>query len=179
MLKVNDLLRSQKNINNFTISPYSSILSALIKMSDEKIGVLAIVDEGEIVGIIEENAFLKLVYKTPKLDLDRPIYSIMEMKVLYVTKNFTLKECLALMSSERIFYLPVLEDCTFIGMISIYEVSAKLVEYEEFIIDNLSQYITGNLVFNTSTSLPSNVKGILLNSDKLKDRFKEDHAGSC
>ena len=107
MLKVSDLILKNKCNKKATISPYSSIASALQLMADEKLDALAVVDDKKIVGIIENHSILKKLYEDNSLNLNRPLFNIMEMKVLYATKDFTLEECISLMSSKKIFFLPV------------------------------------------------------------------------
>ncbi len=105
--------------------------------------------------------------------MSQPVFRIMEMKVLYVNKDFTLEECLVLMSSKKIFYLPVLEGETFLDMISLHEVSERIVKEKEYLVSHLSQYISGNLVFNTTTALPAYVPEKIFDTSECKKKYKE------
>jgi predicted transcriptional regulator len=175
MLKVNDLLKSKSKRlgKDSVISPYSSILEAIKKMTEQKIDALAVLDEGKIVGIIEKNIFLKKFFENKLIDMSQPVFRIMEMKVLYVSKDFTLEECLALMSNKKIFYLPVLEGDIFLDMISLHEVAERIVEESEYLVSHLSQYISGNLVFNSITALPTYVSETILDTSECKKKYKE------
>lgn len=174
MLKVNDLLnsKSKKLGKDIIISPYSSMAESIKKMTEQNIDALAIIDEGKIVGVIEKNIFLKKFFENKLIDMGQPVFRIMEMKVLYVNKDFTLEECLALMSNKKIFYLPVLEGETFLDMISLHEVSERIVEEKEYLVSHLSQYISGNFVFNTTTALPSYVPEKILDTSECKKNIK-------
>ena len=127
MLKVSDLLKSKakRDEKDIIISPYSSITESMKKMTEQSIEALAVVDEDKIVGVIEKNIFLKKFFENKLIDMNQPVFRIMEMKVLYVNKDFTLEECLALMSNKKIFYLPVLEGEAFLGMISLHEIAER------------------------------------------------------
>lgn len=175
MLKVNDLLKSKtkKLASDIIISPYSSIAESIKKMTDQNIDALTIIDEGKVVGIIEKNIFLKKFFENKLIDMDQPVFRIMKMNVLYVNKDFTLEECLALMSYKKIFYLPVLEGEAFLDMISLHEVSERIVEEREYLVSHLSQYISGNLVFNTTKALPSYVPEKILDTSQFKEKYKE------
>ena len=175
MLKVNDLLKSknQKTEKDIIISPYSSIAESLKKMTEQNIDALTIIDEGKVVGIIEKNIFLKKFFENKLIDMNLPVFRIMEMKVLYVNKEYTLEECLALMSNKKIFYLPVLDGETFLDMISLHEIAEMVVEEREYLVSHLSQYISGNLVFNTTTALPTYVTEKILDTSECKKKYKE------
>lgn len=175
MLRVSDLLKSKakKQEKDIVISPYSSIAESIKKMTEQNIDALAIIDEGKIVGIIEKNIFLKHFFENSLIDMNQPIFKIMEMKVLYVNNDFTLEECLALMSSKKIFYLPVLEDEVFLDMISLHEVAERIVEEREYLVAHLSQYISGNLIFNTTTTLPTYVPEKILDTSECKKKYRE------
>lgn len=171
MLKVNDLLNSQHSKMKMTVSPYCSISSVIKIMSEEKISALAVVENDEIVGLIEEDSILRKFYEDTEIDMNRPIYSIMDMKVLYVTRDYTIEECLALMSNKKIFYLPILENNKFLDMLSLHEIAGYLVEEKEYVIANLTQYISGNLVFNVNTALPKEVPEKVLDLSLCREKY--------
>jgi CBS domain-containing protein len=64
-------------------------------------------------------------------------------RVFYVTPDRTLDECMALMTDKRIRHLPVLEDGSLTGIVSIGDCIKAIVSKQEFIIEQLENYIRG------------------------------------
>lgn len=92
-------------------------------------------------------------------------------KVVYVTPNYTLEECLAIMESKKIRHLPVLEENKVIAMIGIQEISGTLIEDQDFLIGELTKYITGALIYEKDESPhnPSLVKQSIKNKEKISE----------
>jgi CBS domain-containing protein len=61
----------------------------------------------------------------------------------YVTPDRTVEECMAIMTAERVRHLPVLEDGNLVGLVSIGDLVKSIIEDREFVIDQLTNYITG------------------------------------
>ncbi len=72
----------------------------------------------------------------------------MSTKVLYVTPDYTLEECLALMCNKHLPYLPVIENGKIIELINLEDVAFSLIDEKEFMIASLTQYIAGSPIFN-------------------------------
>jgi len=63
--------------------------------------------------------------------------------VYYVGPAQTIEEVMALMTAKHIRHLPVLEDDTLIGLISIGDVVKQLIDEKETTIQGLENYILG------------------------------------
>jgi len=68
----------------------------------------------------------------------------MSSHVLYVRPQQTIEDCMALMTDKRVRHLPVLEDERVIGVISIGDVVKGIISEQEFMIEQLQNYITGH-----------------------------------
>jgi CBS domain-containing protein len=64
--------------------------------------------------------------------------------VLYVRPQQTIEDCMALMTDKHVRHLPVLEDERVIGVISIGDVVKGIISEQEFLIEQLQNYITGH-----------------------------------
>ena len=67
----------------------------------------------------------------------------MSSHVLYVRPEQTIEDCMALMTDKHVRHLPVLDQGKLIGVISIGDVVKALIDEQQFIIEQLQNYITG------------------------------------
>jgi CBS domain-containing protein len=72
------------------------------------------------------------------------VRGIMSSHVLYVRPEQTIEDCMALMTGKRVRHLPVLdEEQRVVGVISIGDVVKDIISEQEFMIEQLQNYITG------------------------------------
>jgi signal-transduction protein with cAMP-binding, CBS, and nucleotidyltransferase domain len=67
----------------------------------------------------------------------------MTRQVAYVDPDYTLQDCMALVTEMRVRHLPVLENGRVIGIISIGDLVKDTILEHEFIINQLERYIYG------------------------------------
>ena len=67
----------------------------------------------------------------------------MTSQVLSVTRTHTVDECLALMTDKHIRHLPVIENDSLVGIVSIGDLVKATMEDQRKLIDQLQQYISG------------------------------------
>ena len=67
----------------------------------------------------------------------------MTEKVLFVPPDRSLEECMALMTNKRIRHLPVMDDGKLLGIFSVGDVIKAIISEQEFIIEQLENYIKG------------------------------------
>jgi CBS domain-containing protein len=70
------------------------------------------------------------------------VKDVMRTGFLYVTPERTVEECMAIMTAERVRHLPVMDDGNLVGLISIGDLVKSIIEDREFVIDQLTNYIT-------------------------------------
>jgi CBS domain-containing protein len=63
-------------------------------------------------------------------------------RVIYVQPDQKIEECMALMTEKKIRHLPVLEEGKLVGVISIGDVVKALISEKQFVIDQLTKYIS-------------------------------------
>jgi CBS domain-containing protein len=112
-------------------------------MAAREIGALLVIDGDKVVGIITERDYARKIILEGKSSKNTPVSEIMTTRVIYVVPDQKLEECMALMSAKRIRHLPVLEGDRLVGMISIRDVVKEMISEREFIIDQLTRYISG------------------------------------
>lgn len=139
---VKDLLETKSN-EVWTIGPGDLVYDAIVTMAAKQIGALAVVEGNKVVGIITERDYARKVIIQDKSSKSTTVRSIMTEKVIYIRPDQTVEECMALMTEKRIRHLPVLDDDKLVGMISIGDVVKAVISEKEFLIDQLTKYISG------------------------------------
>ncbi len=147
MKTVREMLNKKGNIT-WVISQNATVLEALQLMSEKDIGALLVVEDEALVGIISERDYARKVVLLGKSSKDAFVKEIMTPHVLCVTLGTTTEECMAVMTSKKIRHLPVYENGKLDGVISIGDVVNALIDEQEFVIDQLVNYITSTPQIN-------------------------------
>lgn len=127
-----------------TVSPDDRVFHALQLMSDANVGALLVLDGEQLVGIFSERDYARKVILFGKASKDTLVREIMSDKVLYVTPDRTVDECMAIMTEKHFRHLPVLDDDgKVLGVISIGDVVKETICEQQFIIQQMEKYITG------------------------------------
>jgi len=142
MKTVTDLLRT-KGRDILSVSPEVSVFDALKAMAERNVGALLVVEEERLVGVFSERDYARKVILKGKASKEIPVREIMTSHVLYVRPEQTIEECMALMTDKRVRHLPVLEGEKLVGVISIGDVVKAIIAEQEFVIEQLQNYISG------------------------------------
>ncbi len=144
MKTVRELLRA-KGYDIWSVAPDDSVYDALKLMADKNVGAVLVTEAGNLVGILSERDYARKVILKGKTSKDTPVREIMTEKVVYVRPDQTSDECMALMTNKRVRHLPVVENNQLIGIISIGDVVKAIMSHQEFMIEQLENYITGRV----------------------------------
>jgi CBS domain-containing protein len=133
----------QKGKEVWSISPDAPVYDALVLMAEKEVGALLVMQGTTLAGIISERDYARKVILKGKSSKDTPVSEIMSSDVYYISPAYTAEECMALMLEKRIRHLPVYENNTLLGIISIGDVVKAVINSKEHQINELSGYITG------------------------------------
>jgi IMP dehydrogenase len=96
-----------------------------------------------LVGILSERDYTrKVILKGRSSDTTR-VEEIMTPNVVCVSPRTKTRDCMALMTERGIRHLPVLEDGRVVGMISIRDIVSDIIADQDFTIEQLEHYISG------------------------------------
>ena len=143
MTTVADILKSKSNPAVHTIDPAASVFEAVQAMAQKDIGALVVVEHDQIVGMITERDYARKVALMARASRDTPLREIMTSPVMYVRPHHTSEQCMALMTENRLRHLPVMEGGRLIGLISIGDLVKNIISEQQFIIEQLEHYISG------------------------------------
>jgi len=124
-----------------SVSPDATVYDALMLMAERDVGALVVMDGEHLVGIFSERDYARKVILYGKASKDTTVREIMTDKVLCVRPEQTMDQCMALMTDKRVRHLPVLDHKHVIGVISIGDVVKEVISEQQFLIEQLEQYI--------------------------------------
>ena len=142
MRLVQDIL-NHKGHDIFSVDPEATIYSAIETMADRRIGALLVLQGGKPVGIVTERDYARKVALEGRSSRDSKVRDIMSTRVLCVSPDRTIEDCMALMTGKRARHLPVVDHKEVIGLISIGDLVKAMIAEQQFMIDQLHDYITG------------------------------------
>ena len=102
-----------------TIDAGVPVIEAVRRMVEANVGSLLVTEDGEIVGIVTERDYLRRVALEGRDENAAAVREIMSSPLVVVGCETTVEECMALMTERRIRHLPVVEDGTIVGLVSI------------------------------------------------------------
>ena len=140
MDKVEDVLKV-KGAQVWSIAPEASVLEGLKLMAEKDVGALLVMSNGQPVGIFSERDYARKVILLGLASKDTPVSAVLTRKVLCVSPERTIHECMALMTDKHIRHLPVLDNGRVVGMVSIGDIVKALISQQKFIIRQLENYI--------------------------------------
>lgn len=103
----------------FTISPNATVLEAIKIMAEKGVGALVVAEDEKVVGIFSERDYTRKIALMERSSNNTPVADIMTSKVISVSLNHTVEECLQLMTDRHLRHLPVLDQEKLVGFISI------------------------------------------------------------
>lgn len=144
MKTLRQLLADKSATPLVTVAPDKPVFDALQVMADCNVGAVLVVDGDRLVGIFSERDYARKVILRGKASKEILVRDIMSDKVLYVTPDETIDECMAIMTEKHFRHLPVLgENGKIVGIVSIGDVVKETISHQQFIIGQLEKYITG------------------------------------
>jgi CBS domain-containing protein len=126
----------------WTIGPDDTVFAAIQEMARKDVGALVVVDNGEPIGIFTERHYARDVFLKGRSSPTTVVKEVIRTGFLYVTPDRTVEECMAIMTAERVRHLPVMDNGSLLGLVSIGDLVKSIIEDREFVIDQLTNYIT-------------------------------------
>ena len=119
---------SQKSRDIFSI-PSDATVSEAIQMMDEKnVGALLVMDGDRLNGIISERDYTRKVFLRGRRSRETKVSEIMSTNVTVTHPREPVETCLRLMTDKHIRHLPVIDNYSLVGVISMRDISAAFDE---------------------------------------------------
>ena len=145
MTTVAEILKTKPHAQVYSVAPGDTVLAALRLMADKGIGALMVLDGGAIAGIFTERDYARKVVLHGRSSGDTPVRDVMTSAVRFVQPSHSTDQCMAVMTDNRLRHLPVVVDGQLVGLISIGDLVKNIMSQQQFIIEQMEQYITGQV----------------------------------
>lgn len=142
MKTVKDILKTKSSGSSIlTIDPDKTVLNAIKVMAEKNVGALLVMENDKLVGIITERDYARKVILAGKSSNNTLVREIMDQNFLVIKPGTTIEECMALMVENFTRYLPVIDGNRVTGVISMGNVVNSIISEQNFVINDLQQYI--------------------------------------
>lgn len=142
MKTVRQLLETKGN-RIYSVPPDCLIYDALLILAEHRIGAVLVMEGDHLAGIFSERDYAREVVLKGRTSKTSTVSEVMSTKLITVTCDHTVEECMNLMSGKRIRHLPVLEHGKVLGILSIGDLVQETINYQRFLINQLESYIQG------------------------------------
>jgi len=133
----------EKGNDIWSVVPDTSVYEVIKILAEKRIGALLVMEGEKVVGIVSERDYARKVILQGKAAKETSVKEIMTSQVICTHLDSTIEEGLALMTSNRIRHLPMIDNDKLVGMVSIGDLVKALIEDQKFMIDQMTDYITG------------------------------------
>ena len=136
-------LLSDKGYEMYSVTSDTMVYDAIKLMTEAKVGALLVMENNKLAGIISERDYTRKVILETRSSHETAVRDIMTSDVLTIESEHSMEDCMKMMSDYHIRHLPVVENGTPIGMLSVMDVVKNIISEKEFIIGQLENYISG------------------------------------
>jgi CBS domain-containing protein len=142
-MKTAGMLLQEKGSHVWSVTSDATVQEALALMDEKDIGATLVIDGTTLTGILSERDCARKVTLPGRSAEDVLVAEIMTPRVLCVTADQGIDECMALMTHKHIRHLPVVAGARVIGVISLGDVGKAIIAQQEFTIAHLEHFVAG------------------------------------
>jgi CBS domain-containing protein len=143
-ITIKDVLQ-EKGATVWSVASTDTVFEALGIFADKDIGAVLVLDDGKLSGIFTERDYARKIALKAKSSKSTTVGELMAREVFYVSPSDTIEHCMAIMTDKRVRHVPVLDDGRIVGLISIGDVVRQTILDQEFTIQQLKKYISGDM----------------------------------
>ena len=128
----------------WSLEPEATVQEAVSLFGRHEIGAVLVCDRHGLLGVLSERDCVRKILWEGRSTLQSLVRDVMRTDVTYVTPRDSIEHCMGLMTDRRTRHLPVIDQGTVLGVISIGDVIHALIGEKESLIESLEGYISGS-----------------------------------
>ena len=140
MATVKDLMGAKTDASRYAIKGNEKIYHAMRLMADRHIGAVLVVEKGIVTGIFTERDYIMRVEVEGLSAKETCVKEVMTEKMYTVTTGTSIKKCMELMIQFHVRHLPVVENGQLLGIVSMRDAVAGLLNIREGEIEGLDEF---------------------------------------
>lgn len=125
----------------FAVAPAAPMIDAIRLMAEKHIGAVLVMEGSRLAGILSERDYARKIVLEGRSSKDTPVRDVMTADVIRVGPGDNVQRCMQLVTRHRIRHLPVVEGERVLGVISIGDLVAAVIEDQQLELDQLQRYI--------------------------------------
>jgi CBS domain-containing protein len=127
----------------WSIHPDATVFEAIQFLAHKNIGAILVMDGEQLVGVMSERDYTRKVALKGRSSKETKVREIVSAKVISVTSDHSVEDCMRLMTDNRIRHLPVLDAGKVLGVISIGDLVNWTISQQNSTLEQMEQYISG------------------------------------
>jgi CBS domain-containing protein len=140
MATVADLIGAKTDASRYAVKAGETVYKAIRLMADRHIGAVLVVENGTVIGIFTERDYIMRVEVESRATKETTVREVMTDKMYTVTTGTSIEQCLGLMDLRHIRHLPIVEEGKLMGIISMRDAIAAVLEGREEEIRGIEEY---------------------------------------
>ena len=143
MHTVKQILGQKESNEIWSIRPDATVLEAIQVMADKRAGALLVMEGPGLKGIISERDYAREVILKGRSSKDTLVGEIMSTNLITVPATQSVDSSLAIMSEKHIRHLPIVDDDTVVGVLSLGDLVKDVISDQQSTIEQLENCIRG------------------------------------
>ena len=143
MHTVKQILGQKESNEIWSIRPDATVLEAIQVMADKRAGALLVMEGSALKGIISERDYAREVILKGRSSKGTLVEEIMSTKLITAPSTQSVDSSLAIMSENHIRHLPIVDDDTVVGVLSLGDLVKDVISDQQSTIEQLENYIRG------------------------------------
>ncbi len=132
----------QKEIDEiWSVRPDTTVFEAIQVMANKRAGALLVMEGQSLKGIISERDYAREVILKGRGSKQTLVGEIMSSKVISVPSSSSVQAALELMTEYHIRHLPIVDDNSVVGVVSIGDLVKDVISFQQSTIEQLENYI--------------------------------------
>lgn len=141
MHTLQQVLNQKENDDIWSIPPTNTVFEAIQVMANNRAGALLVMNGVSLEGIISERDYTREVILKGHSSKNTLVGEIMSSNVITVAPTDSVQNALKVMSEHHIRHLPVVDNTTVVGVVSIGDLVKDVISVQQSTIEQLESYI--------------------------------------